>query len=66
MFQHTYEWLHNNYQWIFSGIGVAFLSVVISMIFAQKKASQYQKGGKGSINVQAGTSINLGDIQKKP
>lgn len=57
------EWIINNKEWIFSGIGAA----VLGLLFASKSISQKQKGGKNSINIQAGENItiNRGDKDAK-
>ena len=49
-----------NYQWIFSGIGVMFISI-IGAIFYRKKQSKVitQKAGDKSINVQGNGSISI-------
>ncbi|AUM11020.1 hypothetical protein [Ketobacter alkanivorans] len=47
-------------EWVFSGIGVLVLSVILG-IFFKKKASTAQKikSGAGSTNVQAGRDANV-------
>ncbi len=59
------EWFSNNYTWIFSGIGVLILTLVIRIFLKKKKRfSQYQKSGKNSINLQAKGDITFGDKKK--
>lgn len=49
------EWIINNKEWIFSGIGAA----VLGLLFSSKSISQKQRGGKNSINIQAGENITI-------
>lgn len=55
------EWIINNKEWIFSGIGLFIISLAINFFAKKKKAKQIQKGGKGSKNYQAGGDININD-----
>lgn len=53
------EWIIDNKEWLFSGLGVA----IIVGLFAwsrQIKHRQVQKGGHGSTNIQAGGDIDIG------
>lgn len=51
------EFMKNNYQWIFGGIGVAIIGWII-LLFQKKHTSttikQNQKGGDNSTNTQIG------------
>lgn len=55
------EFFKNNYEWIFSGLGIFILSGVFFLI--KKKSAkiikQKQKSGNNSINVQAGNSVEF-------
>lgn len=53
------DYLINNKEWIFSGIGVA----VISWLFLRKStgSNMNQKGGKGSTNIQVGGNFSVND-----
>lgn len=57
------NWLSNNYSWIFSGIGVFVISIIIGLFIKRrkKKFTQYQKSGKNSINLQSKGDITFGD-----
>jgi len=55
------DWIVENKEWIFSGIGVFVLGFVIS-IFArkgkQKSIKMKQKSGSNSTNIQIGGDYN--------
>lgn len=55
------EWLSSNAMWVFSGFGVAIPLAIAGLFFSRqnKKNSQTQKGGKGSINIQSGGSTRI-------
>ena len=59
------QWLLTNKEWIFSGIGVSIIGVLISLFFSRKKPSQSQKSGDHSENYQAGGNISIGDRNDK-
>lgn len=56
------QWIADNKDWIFSGIGVTAISGLAAFIFVQRnksaenegKISQRQKGGSQSTNIQIG------------
>jgi hypothetical protein len=53
------DWIIQNTGWVFSGIGVAVITGIISLIFKKKEASAKQtiRSGAGSTNYQAGRDI---------
>lgn len=53
------EYIINNKEWVFSGIGVA----AISWFLFRKStgSSMSQKGGKGSTNIQVGGNFSVND-----
>jgi hypothetical protein len=55
------QWLIDNKEWLFSGVGVFIFGVIISF-FTRKNASnsQTQKSGDNSNNYQASGDINIG------
>lgn len=56
------EWINENKEWIFSGVGVIVISAIINAIFKGKKRkrlTQNQNSGKNSTNIQAGGDIKL-------
>lgn len=57
-----FEYIINNKEWIFSGLGVA----VISWVFLRKSSSKKmtQRSGDNSTNIQVGGNINMSDKGK--
>lgn len=53
------NWLLENKEWIFSGIGVSIVIFILNNIFNKKHYSQKQKGGNKSKNYQSGGNINI-------
>ncbi|SHM37269.1 hypothetical protein [Fibrobacter sp. UWB7] len=67
------DFIAKNKEWIFSGIGVFFLSLLITFaiyfIKGHKKggSSQSQKSGKNSVNLQSKGSITIhGGVRNGP
>jgi len=62
------EWLISNKEWIFSGVGVFVLGLIITYFISSNKDKQYQKSGDNSTNIQIGGNVTLGkkddDIKK--
>lgn len=57
------SWLNDNKTWIFSGLGIAVPLAILTWMFSRSsnKSKQIQKGGAGSVNIQAGGDIQFGD-----
>lgn len=53
------EWIVENKNWIFSGIGVFVIGLIINSIRKQNTKSQIQKSGDNSINIQSGRDTNI-------
>ncbi|HEA30194.1 MAG TPA: hypothetical protein ENH91_09400 [Leeuwenhoekiella sp.] len=53
------DWIIENKEWLFSGIGVLLISLILKLIFRKRKPEQIQKGGKNSKNYQAGKNIKI-------
>lgn len=55
------DWISDNRAWIFDGIGAIAITSLIGIIFKRKNNSGaiYQKGGRGSTNLQAGRDLNI-------
>ncbi|WP_283392955.1 hypothetical protein [Photobacterium phosphoreum] len=53
--------LIDNYEWAFSGIGVAVIGAIISIRHKKNvnNISQYQKSGKNSTSIQAGGNVQF-------
>lgn len=56
--EEVWSYIRANTEWIFSGIGVAVISLAV-YLFKRRSSKQYQRGGKGSTNIQAGGDINI-------
>lgn len=55
------QWLIENKEWLFSGIGVFLISIIFTFIKRKDKTiKQSQKSGNGSTNYQAAHDINIG------
>ena len=62
------NWIEENKEWIFSGIGAVVIGTILTLIFKSKgknKKIQTQKSGKDSINLQSGRDIRIGDNDKR-
>ena len=61
------EWIKENYEWLFGGLGVAVLGWLGAFLlsrFKKSKAQQTQSSGKNSNSVQAGRDAHV-DINSK-
>ena len=59
-------WVIDNKQWLFSGIGVTVVALILSFILKKRSASSNQniRSGDSSINTQAGRDVNV-EMKKK-
>lgn len=57
------QWIIDNKDWIFSGVGIFIITLIIG-VFARKQSSskQTQKSGSSSNNYQSGRDINIGTV----
>lgn len=64
------DWINNNKEWLFDGIGVLFVSFILAIIgkflFTEKGKSlgmrhtkQIQNSGNNSTNIQSGKDITI-------
>ena len=54
------NWLNSNKEWIFSGIGVGIISIIITLFFKRSQSKkQIQKSGNNSVNIQVGDNLNI-------
>jgi hypothetical protein len=56
------EWLFQNKEWVFSGIGVGIIGAIIKFIFNRRRSPdslQQQKLSHSSGNLQVGRDINI-------
>lgn len=54
-----WNWIINNREWIFSGIGIAVPVAIAGWIFSSKKSKQVQRSGNNSTNIQIGGNITV-------
>jgi hypothetical protein len=67
MINNILNWIVQNKEWIFSGIGVAVITGFISILSKNKGTSSKQtiRSGGGSNNLQAGRDIRNIEMTKK-
>jgi hypothetical protein len=56
------KWLYDNKEWVFSGVGVATVTVLVGSLLLNKRRNspgQYQVSGKALVNLQAARDINI-------
>lgn len=53
------DWIIENKEWVFSGIGVFVISIVLALMTKKNGKKQIQKGGKNSKNYQSGGDITI-------
>lgn len=58
--QSIIDFFIDNYQWIFSGIGV----FILSLFFVKKTKNQKQKVDNNSIGIQAGRDVKIENLKK--
>ena len=59
-FQNILNWISENKNWVFDGIGVTAIGLIASLFFRSKKdgnINQSQTGGNNSFNNQSADSI---------
>lgn len=55
------DWIIENKEWIFSGIGVLVITLILNFIFRNRNAKQIQKGGKNSKNYQSSGNMTINE-----
>jgi len=59
------DWILDNKEWIFSGIGVSIFGLISFLIKKRTKSiKQVQKGGDYSTNIQSARDININKDRK--
>lgn len=54
------DWIIENKEWIFSGIGVFILGIIINILRKKSnKTTQRQKSGNNSTNIQIGGNVEI-------
>jgi len=64
--QRFLDYLYKNKEWIFSGIGVAMLTMLIAIFrkrITSSKVIQKQRSGDNSVNTQIGRDLNSNKSQ---
>jgi hypothetical protein len=56
-----FNFFFDNYEWVFSGIGV----FIISLFFIRKSTGQKQKVGDNSNGIQAGRDVKIKNFKYK-
>lgn len=60
------SWMESNKDILFSGLGTGLVLFLISKLLASKRdASQTQKSGKNSKNIQAGGNVTIEKSRKE-
>lgn len=59
------NWLIENKEWLFSGIGVSVILFIISLLNKKTGLKQEQKSGANSTNYQSGRDIKIGSKNDK-
>jgi hypothetical protein len=56
------QYILDNRQWIFSGIGVALASGIVALVFRQRRrgTKQIQRSGANCINIQGAGDLSFG------
>lgn len=59
------DWILKHREWIFSGIGVAALSLILTLFFKNKSKSKHikQNSGRDSTIMNAGGNINITNVK---
>lgn len=58
------EWIIENKEWLFSGIGLLVLSTIGGLFYKKSKGEKNNQGiksGDHSINIQGSSDIRIGD-----
>ena len=59
------NWIIENKEWVFSGIGVLAITLVMRLfLFRSKKPKMSQKSGSHSVNIQAGKNVEVRDVKR--
>ncbi|MCG7947618.1 MAG: hypothetical protein N0C84_14865 [Candidatus Thiodiazotropha taylori] len=59
------QYVTDNKEWIFSGVGVAIIVAVAGLFFRKKSdINQTIKSGSSSTNIQAGQDVHINNDQK--
>lgn len=53
------QWIIANKEWVFSGIGLSLLTILIGFFKKKRLINQSKKNGNNSTNIQAGQNIRI-------
>jgi hypothetical protein len=61
------NWVANNKEWLFSGLGITILALIWRVFFKGSQGSSTQKirSGDNSINIQTGRDVKFNNGSKK-
>ncbi|HZH60697.1 MAG TPA: hypothetical protein VEY70_14210 [Metabacillus sp.] len=59
------EWIMENKEWVFSGIGVFILSTIVTLMVRKSSNNQKQKVGNNSTGIQVGRDLKIGEKDGK-
>lgn len=59
------EWISNNKEWVFSGVGLFIISTLVALFKKQKNDKQIQKVRDNSTAIQVGGDFKVGDTDGK-
>jgi hypothetical protein len=62
------KWLQENANWIFSGVGVVFLTgggYIVKRLLGKDSLGQQQKADRGATAIQAGRDVQVGQNNKQ-
>ena len=61
------DWIVQNKEWLLSGIAVAVPIAVVGWLVSRRSSTtlQKQRGGDGSVNIQASGDVHLRNIGKR-
>lgn len=66
MLEDTFNWINQNKEWLFSGIGVVIGAWIIRSFFRKHDTEPRIKSGKNSTNVIAGGNVEIAAKKKSP
>lgn len=58
------KWLSENASWVFSGVGIVLFTGVgwlVRRLLAKESQGQQQKADRGSVAIQAGRDVQVGN-----
>ncbi|WP_431030139.1 hypothetical protein [Lysinibacillus sp. LZ02] len=59
------DWLIENKEWVFSGVGLFIISTIITLFTKTKNKKQVQKVGNNSTAIQVGRDFKVGETDDK-